>query len=133
MSEIKEFYRKFYEMKEKIFQNNFILKYSKTVPVKRKRPKNSRHTEKLFQAQFYILTQQKRVLPVCKQAFQEVLCITRRRIDTVTRNFFNTSLPAKENRGGDRKLESNRVKKDTVMNFINKFKAIESYYCRGQS
>lgn len=133
MTEIKEFHSKFYETKEKIVQDNFILKYCKTVPIKRKRPKNDRHTQKVFQAQFFVLTLQKTILPVCKKAFMDILCITRRRIDTVTRNFFNTSLPPKENRGGDRKLEMNRAQRDSVMKFINKFKAIESHYCRGHS
>lgn len=63
----------------------------------------------------------------------DILCITRRRIDTLTRNFFSTSLPPKENRGGDRKLEMNMAQKNSVMNFINTFKAIESHYCRGHS
>lgn len=59
--------------------------------------------------------------------------MTRRRIDTVTKNYFRTSLPAQENRGGDTKLEKYQCKKQSVMNFINKFKAIEGHYCRGQS
>lgn len=110
-----------------------MLKYCKTVPIQRKRPKNSKHVAKIFQTRFYILTNQKKILAVCKKAFIDVLGITRRRIDTVTKNFYQTSLPAKENRGGDRKLEKYKLKKNAVMNFINKFRVIESHYCRGQS
>lgn len=44
-----------------------------------------------------------------------ILGITRRRIDTVTKNFFKTSQPAKENRGGDRMSEKYRGKKESVM------------------
>lgn len=133
MAEIMNFHSKFYEVKQKIYQDNFILKYCKTIPVKRKRPKNSRHSQKIFQAQFFVLSQQKKFIPVCKKSFMEILGITRRRIDTVTKNYFRTSLPAQENRGGDTKSEKYQCKKQSVMNFINKFKAIESHYCRGQS
>jgi len=133
MNEIKRFHSKFYGTKEKTFQDNFLLKYCKTVPIKRKRPKNSQHVAKKFQTRFYILTNENRMLAVCKKAFMDVLGITRRRIDTVTKNFYRTSLPAKENRGGDRKLEKYMLKKNAVMDFINKFRVIESHYCRGQS
>lgn len=51
----------------------------------------------------------------------------------MTKKYFKTSLPAKENRGGDRMSEKYRGKKESVMNFINKFKGTESHYCRGQS
>lgn len=133
MAEVKTFHSKFYEVKQKTYQDNFILKYCKTVPVKRKRPKNSTHNEKIFQTRFFVLSRQKKLIPVCKNSFMGILGITRRRIDTVTKNFFKTSLPAKENRGGDRMSEKYRGKKESVMNFINKFKAIESHYCRGHS
>lgn len=133
ISEIREFHSKFYQTKEKIFQDNFLLKYCKTVPIKRKRPKNSRHREKQFQTRFYIPTKQKEMLAVCKKTFMEVLGITRRRIDTVTKNFHSTFQPAQENRGGDRKSSKNIMKKKAVMDFINKFRAIETHYCRGQS
>lgn len=51
-------------------------------------------------------------MPVCKKAFMDILYINRRRIDTVIRNFFNTSSSPKENRGGDRKLKMNRTQRD---------------------
>lgn len=133
MAEVKLFHTKFYEVKQKIYQDNFILKYCKTVPVKRKRPKNSTHRGKIFQTQFYVMSAQKRLIPVCKKSFMEILGITRRRIDTVSKNYFKTSQPARENRGGDRLSEKYRAEKESVMNFINKFKAVESHYCRGQS
>lgn len=133
MAETKDFHSKFYQVKQKVYQDNFILKYCKTIPVKRKRPKNSTHRGKLFQAQFYVLSQQKKLVPVCKSSFMAILGITRRRIDTVAKNYFKTSIPAKENRGGDRKLEKYQSKRESVKNFINKFKANEVHYCRGQN
>ncbi|CAG9833610.1 unnamed protein product [Diabrotica balteata] len=133
MKETIRFHSKFYGTKEKTFQDNFLLKYCKTVPIQRKRPKNSQHVAKTFQTRFYIMTNENRMLAVCKKAFMEVLGKTRRRIDTVTKNFYRTFFPAMENRGGDKKLEKYMLEKSGVMDFINKFRVIESHYCRGQS
>lgn len=50
----------------------------------------------------------------------------------MTKNHFRTLLPAKENRGSDRS-EKYEARRKSIMEFINKFKVIESHYCRGQS
>lgn len=133
MVEIRNFHHKFYTTKDKVVQDNFILQYCKVAPVKRRRPRNSLHSVKNSQGKFFVLSLQKKLIPVCKNTFMGILGITRRRVDTVLNNFFKTSVPAKENRGGDRKSRLYSERKMSVMNFINKFKAVESHYCRGQS
>ena len=50
----------------------------------------------------------------------------RRRIDTYN-IFFLTSLPAQENCGGNRMSAKYLIKKESVVNFINTFKAIERH------
>ncbi|KAI4468039.1 dna-directed rna polymerases i ii and iii subunit rpabc2 [Holotrichia oblita] len=133
MLEIRAFQEKFYSEKKKLMQDNFILQFCRAETVMRYRPKNAKHNKKLFQKKFCVLSLEKTHVPVCKNAFMGILGITRRRIDTVINNFVRTSLLAKENRRGDRKTEMYSERKKSVMEFINKFKAIESHYCRGPS
>lgn len=62
-----------------------------------------------------------------------ILNVTVARLRTIMNSFIETGTIHAEIRGGDRKLGRYEDKKRAVMSFINKFKCIESHYCRGST
>lgn len=111
-----------------------LLKCCYAEPIKRKRPKNKKHTEKKLQTKFTIYSKSTKTrVRVCQKAFLQILDITKHRIQCVMRKFLETGEPVKEKRGGDHKSHLFMCKKEAVMAFINLFHVDEAHYCRGKS
>nr|CAH7764947.1 unnamed protein product [Callosobruchus chinensis] len=71
-----------------------------------------------------------KLVPVCLDTFLKILHVSRFRLNILSKNFYATGqLPCKR-RGGDRKSIEYAPKKESVMNFLNKLKCVESHYCR---
>lgn len=130
MKGIKEFHAKFYSKREKIHQDSFIVNFCSIYKIKRRRPKNAKYEPKEWQAKCFVKNSDGLLVPVCQKSFLGILRITKRRLHTVVQNFHKTSLPPKENRGGNRKAKAFETKKESVQNFINKFQVSEAHYCR---
>lgn len=133
MKDIKLFHDRFYVRLDKIEQDAMILKYCNAVPVKRHRPTTNANEGKQFQKKYFISNADNKLIQVCANTFQTVLCIKRDRVDTVVKNFWKTGSYPTENRGGDYKSVNFKPKKMAVMNFIKRLKCDGSHYCRGSS
>lgn len=89
---------------------------SKTVPQKN-RPKQRSAT--------FFLTRNSQPKAVCKRFFITSMGLTRGRLDILVRRLGNGKI-IKEKRGGDRKSRKSAVIKQKIIEFINKFDAVET-------
>lgn len=69
----------------------------------------------------------------CQKAFLKTLLLSKNRVQGVLRRSIISGTSAKERRGGDRKSHLYADKKNSVIQFIKKFKCIQSHYCWGKS
>ncbi|XP_068084852.1 uncharacterized protein [Anabrus simplex] len=129
LQDIRRFHQNFYSQKDKVYQDNFILKFTSSVEVKRRRPTSGRYKRQPVRTKYFIGSKDKSMVPVCLNTFIRVLNVSRFRINGVLNRFRETGQLSKENRGGDRVSTKNLPKKENVMNFINKFKCSEPHYC----
>lgn len=60
------------------------------------------------------------------------LSIGRQRVDTLVKRFSNGEA-VKQRRGGNRKSKKSAEKRQKIIEFINKFPAVESHYNRSKS
>lgn len=120
-------------MKEKIHQDNLILKFVSLVPTKRRRPTNGRYNEQTTRAKYFIPNHNSENIPVCLKTFLGVLNISRFRINRISNKFRETGTLIKELRGGDRVSQKYKQKKESVMNFINSLRCSEPHYCAGST
>lgn len=132
MNDIKHFHAMFYKKYEKPYQDNFILKFTKICNIKRRRFKNQKYALKQRQGKYFVKNQRKEIVPVCLKTFLGILNISRFRINRITKEF-HTHGYIEEKRGGFKKHEEFKAKKESVMTFINSLQCIESHYCRGHS
>lgn len=114
-------------------QDALILKFTQTMHVKRRRPKNESHSRKQFHTKFTISSYEGSLIPVCQVTFLNVLNIKRCRVQRVVENFMKTGKPPTENRGGDYKTKKYKDKTLAVIAFLKTLKCDESHYCRGSS
>ncbi|VVC87681.1 unnamed protein product [Leptidea sinapis] len=78
------------------------------------------------------LSSKKRV-PVCQTFFLKVLQITKYRVQTVMKEYFENGVLLTEKRGGDRVSQKNARKKLAVIGFIENLHCDEPHYCRGNT
>ncbi|XP_072376750.1 uncharacterized protein [Diabrotica undecimpunctata] len=127
--DIRRFHQNFYSQKDKVYQDNFILKFSSSVEVKRRRPTSGQYKRQPMRTKSFIGLKDKSMMPVCLNTFIGVLQVSRFRVNGILKRFRETGQLSKENRGGDRVSTKSFHKKTHVMNFINRFKCSEPHYC----
>lgn len=123
MQDILHFHQLFYKNPNKQEQNNFIVKYTDSGNVKRRHQTTC--TEKSFPTRFFARN-------ISNKTFLSILSISARRVNTVTKKYFNFG-NVKEGRGGFRMNDVFIPKKQFIMNFINSLKYSEAHYRRGKS
>ncbi|CAG9829815.1 unnamed protein product [Diabrotica balteata] len=135
IQDIRRFYQKFYENKDKVSQGNFIILHISLEPIQRRRlPKNPAITNKKqkkaqeTRAKYFIPDREKCKVPVCMQTFLKCLKISRFRVNRLSKYFRDGIMP-KERRGGDHTGDRFGPKKEAIMKFINRFKCSETHYC----
>lgn len=135
MQDIKIFHQNFYSHENKVDQDNFIIKHCEVKEIKRRRPKTGESVKaKSFSVVYKVRKNEtNKLIPVCRNAFSGVLKISKDRIAGVLKRFWDSGHMAKENRGGDRKTNKFSGKRRSVMEFIQRFKVIESHYCRNRT
>lgn len=133
ITDIEKFNKMFYESRNKLKQDCFILKFIDIQKPKRRRPRNNTKEGKSYVLKFYITTTNNIKIPVCKKFFMNTLMITKHRIQGVVSRFNNTESMPTERRGGDTRSKASEGKKNSVIEFVKKFKAIEGHYCRSKS
>ena len=74
---IRRFHSKFYAEKDKIYQDNFILKHLTMQAIKRRRPKNNKNAVKQVRAKYFIRNREKKMVPVCYNTFLKALNVSR--------------------------------------------------------
>lgn len=72
-------------------------------------------------------------ISVCRETFLKCLQIKKGRLRGVMNRFMATECMSTEKRGGDHKSFKNMDLKQSIINFIKKFKGCESHYCRSKS
>jgi hypothetical protein len=126
---VNDFHSAFYSSSDKISQDQFILKYSKsTKPVKRSQRGQKEPT---FVSQFFVRdTVTKAGIPVCKSTFLGIKQVGKNHVDgVIKRNFVSAHIPI-EKRGGDTRSAVYAERKQAVINFIKLHKVAELHYCR---
>lgn len=136
--DIQHFQSVFYEIPDKIVQDNLILKYTKAIYPKRKQISATGKRAKNITIKYLIkkgLKQsgEKHVVPVCRKVFLNVLKLSKYRVNMVCKRHLETGEPASEKRGGDTKSHKYEDKKKSVKEFIERLAITESHYCRGNS
>lgn len=134
MPDVYHFHKSFYAIPNKIQQDNFILKYCVVLKTSRRRPKTGLRSKKDMAVTYFVRKKSTgEAIPVCKSSFLGVLCLNKNRIQGVLKRHLRTGSVASENRGGDRHSLKFLERKQVVINFVKKFKPVESHYCRGKS
>lgn len=133
--DIRKFHAAFYANKDKKSQDNFILKYLKTkYPARRRRKIKQRRESETFTAMYIkTFTKPYKLLRVCQKVFLKILDIGVHRLRRISKIFLSSGQLPVDRRGGDRSTEKNLAKKQSVMQFIETFKCIESHYCRSST
>ena len=125
------FHQAFYSEPNKQLQDSLILKYTDTVKPSRNRSTNEERGDKSKTIRYYIPKKDsKDRLQVCRQTFLSTLLLSKNRVQGVVNRHFVTGNAPKESRGGDRKQQIYASRKKAVIEFIKKFRVIDSHYCR---
>lgn len=134
MRDIKAFHDSFYCVPNKGKQDAFILKYCRTkLPNPKRRKVDSLQPRKIH-FEYTICNEAGVNMNVCRETFLNVLNITKHRVIGVFKHFkIGINQVPVETRGGDRKENLFKGKKESVINFIKQLKACESHYARGKT
>ncbi|KAK9747277.1 hypothetical protein QE152_g5423 [Popillia japonica] len=132
MTEIRKFNEGFYQKKNKLFQDMFVLKHCVTSKPKRpgtKIKENSRNKSKAISCRVkYNIKTSKGTIPVCKKTFVAKLGIGKNRLQRIVSRCHHTGgLPA-ENRGGDQISHKTAAKTQAIKNFIEGLNCCETHY-----
>lgn len=134
MNDLKRFFDNFYADPDKQKQDAYILKHCTPCTVSRRRPTKSKYGKQNFQTKFYIYSNAlKKKVQVCQRYFLTILQITKYRVQSVMKEYYNTGKLLAENRGGDRISMKYAAKKEAIMNFVNTIPCQEPHYCRGNT
>lgn len=133
MHEILKFHENFYRSKCKTDQDKFLLKYIETKHKKRRRPKNERYNTPDCRSKYFVPGAQMRLIPVCLNTFLGILNVSRFRLNLLAKRYYESGQLPYETRGGFRKIDRYEPKKQSVMDFINRLKCVESHYCRSST
>lgn len=134
MNDVKRFHEAFYAVPEKSKQDAFLLKFCRRASPNPKRKLEVAQRGKDHIYEYSILNSVGNHLKVCRNAFLNVLGISKHRIHGVFQRFkkHNALVPI-ETRGGDRLLARYTPKRNAVIEFICSLKANESHYSRERS
>jgi len=136
MKDICEFHSLFYRVPDKKIQDQFILKYVKINIIQRRRERkdkgNSNKSQLDRTTKYFVRNSEKVLVPVCMDAFLNILHVSRFRVNRITKAFHNEGF-VEEKRGGFKQYDIFRPKRECIMNFINRFHCVESHYCRGKT
>lgn len=69
---------------------------------------------------------------VCQNAFLHILNEKKDRVRRICRAYLELGIPPPEKRGGARRVEITAFRTNAVIDFIKKFRPIQSHYCRGK-
>lgn len=133
MNELLQFHKEFYTSSKKSCQDALILKYCQAKQVKRRRSNQNKRSRKDFTIQYRILNDKKEFVPVCQKFFLSALKVTRNRVEYFMKLFYYTGRVGTETRGGNRKENLFRERKNLVRQFLFKLKCTESHYCRSST
>lgn len=137
MSDIHQFHKKFYLLSNKIYQDNYLLKYCLPKSVIRRRGNSETDSNKRKKKSLSITynvrkTTTMTTVPVCRNTFLDILHINKMRVIGVTKRYFDSGTPPIEKRGGDRKQIKFADRKNAVIEFIKKLIPLEIHYCRSK-
>lgn len=136
MKDNSEFHSLFYRVPDKKIQDQFILKYVKINIVQRRRERkdkgNSNKSQLDRTTKYFVRNSEKVLVPVCMDAFLNILHVSRFRVNRITKAFHNEGF-IEEKRGGFKQDDTFRPKRECIMNFINRFHCVELHYCRGKT
>lgn len=130
MQEIRRFHQNFYNNLTKVEQDRFLIKYIEVNHIKRRRTTTGRYNTTSFRSKYFVPNGKMRLVPVCLDTFLKILNVSRFRLNILSKRYYATGQLPSEKRGGDRKSNEYRPKKESVMSFLNKLKCTESHYCR---
>lgn len=134
MKECLDFHTTFYKNKDRHSQNNFILQYTESKPVKRRRPTTSTKNPKQFHTKFFVKKNaDNKKIPVCQTTFLNILKISRSRVEFPNNKFQKLGFIPTETRGGDHVSAKFEDKKQAIITFISSLTCSDVHYCRSQS
>lgn len=129
--DISKFHSVFYGSKDKVQQDNFILKHTQSQPKKRQRPTDNSRSGKDLTFIYFFRKRDGSQIRICREAFLKILGLKKDRvIGVMKRHHTSGGKIATETRGGDRKSEKFAGKKAKVMAFVQELKVLESHYNR---
>ncbi|KAF9796767.1 hypothetical protein SFRURICE_012618 [Spodoptera frugiperda] len=135
MQDIARMHRNFYNLRNKLDQDNFILQHCRIAKCSRIRLKNASRGPKNLTAEYYVtIKNSHNQIRVCKSTFLNVLKVGKDRVTGILqRSYKDGGSTAKENRGGNHKIARYAEKRRRVEQFIESLEAAEPHYCRAKS
>lgn len=132
--DIRKFHKGFYETKNKVDQDNYILKYTVSETPKCKKVSEEQRKQTIENWNKYLVPHTKlgqtALVQVCQKAYSSILGINPKRAQRVCKRHFRSRKLASENRGGDHKSQLFEAKRLAVKSFIENLCPIEKHYCR---
>ncbi|KAF4516774.1 hypothetical protein B566_EDAN004613 [Ephemera danica] len=119
--DVRHFHRMFYDNHSKLEQDTFILLYSYSNLVNRKRPKDNSRSSRTVSTTYHIRKANNRVVQVCKLAFENIICVSKSRVSNVVKRHFVSGELPRETRGGSRQNEKYESLRKSVRGFIDRF------------
>ena len=135
-ADLLHFNAKFNSHETKIDQDNMIMKFievaaKKTVRRKQNPPAQMQRQRSSCETSFFLMRQTKEKVRVCKDFFLKALGLGRTRVENIAKHCYSGSGSLRcEKRGGDRKEEKFRGKKQTVRKFLKQLMGRECHKTR---
>lgn len=131
--ERKEILHAYYETSDIQLQREYIVRMVKVEDVKVKTVKD--HSSRRSKSLYYYLPQNRDIISVCKTMFLNTLNISDKTVRTALDKKQLTGTIEKDRRGGRPKslAEEDKIKRDAILQHINRFPRMESHYCRKDS
>jgi hypothetical protein len=124
-----------YQDEDKIRQDSLISSWVTVKSVRRRRPRNCEKSKpKAFSLEYFLATDTgKELKRVCAKTFLSVLCLGKRRVNSITHYKSEHQEARPERRGGSRFNPENEKKKDLIRKHIEQFRCAQSHYGRSKT
>lgn len=120
---------RFYRVPNRVAQDNKIANLLRVTPPK---SKISYKKVQSICVKYLFPNKDKKLAPVCQKFLCAALCLSQRRLLTISKQILEGER-IKENRGGDRRSKKYLEKRNAVVQFIGNLKGRESHYNRQKS
>lgn len=136
LQDVRRIHNKYYQDNDLNSKKNYILQHATVSSAKRSRLPGGGISRKKVSTTYHLPKQREGKITnikVCRAAFLRILQESRNRVQNLCQKYLEHGITPRETRGGARNIEKYQLKKQSVMNFIKSFRALQKHYCRSKN